>query len=347
MYSRHRNSTHCGHVHDFHRVDDPDRLASMLREYHFDDWDSVLNFVIHKGLDPDDIMNDIAAADPDASPAARTGFLWGTVLALKASSVDPSVAALAITRGLKEFCLPRSTADTSCLAEGLGRLASLLLQRWTNGMAIVGSRIPSGYIELFREVARCAESLRHQKWDLLVLCKPNGFTGHMFGNREYISAEVQFSQADDYLRVVQSSVAGRSHGSLPVVYMAHTVEQGIAILEFEHANLCLALSEPEAALFAHPIVGTYARRARSSGRTVRTAAIEMPKTKEAGTDMISTVSAYMIGMYADFEVSNIERDAKAMEDVGFPGISGIGTVEAIMMLSQRVTNTLRQSQSPD
>lgn len=332
---------------DVHKLDDSARFESLFKEYHFDDWNSVLAFVIRNGMDIDGIIGDVAEADPDAGPAARNGFIWGTALALKASSVDPSIAALTIAQGLKDFTLPRSPADTSRFAEGLGRLASLLLQRWTNGMAIVGSRIPSGYIEMFRELARCAESLRSQKWDLLVLCKPFGSTGHVFGNREYVHAEVQFSRADDYLRVAQSTVADRPHGSLPVVYMAHTVEQGIAILEFEHANLCLALSEPEAALFAHPIVGTYARLARSSGRTVRTAAIEMPKTKEAGTDMISPVSAYMIGMYADFEVHDIERDAKEMEDVGFPGISGIGAVKSIMMLAQRVTSALKRSQSPD
>mgnify|MGYP000867177622 CR=1 FL=1 len=330
-----------------HAQDDPKRIEHRFKDAGFDSWSSITSYLHTRNVDINGIVDDINAADPAADRVTWAGFIWGAARAVKVSGPDPSMVALGIAQGLEDFTLPLSPAYTSRFAQGLGRLASLLLQRWTGGMAIIGGRIPPGYIEMFWDLAKCAGSLRGRRWNLSVVCRPQGLSENLPGNRGYIPAEVEFSQQPGFLRVSRSSAADRPQGSPPVIYQVAAVEQGMAILEFEHIQLCATISEPEAALFAHPIAGTYLRRARAAGKLARALAVVTPETGGGNMDTVSLISTYMAGMYTDFEVCGIERDARGMEAAGFPGISGTGAVKTIMALAHRITAAIRKSQSPD
>lgn len=321
---------------DVHKLDNPSRIKGIIQDSHFESWHAVTDFVNSFAIDVDGLANDLHAADPSVGTTALAGLIWGTALALKMKAFDPCTAAVWIARGLGDFTLPGSHACETRFADGYGRLASMLLQRGLYTMSIVGGRIPDGFVGVFSRLAKLAERLRGQNWDILVLCRKDELQGGFCESEEYLHAEVEFTHDPGWLRVSRSSVARRTGISPPVVYSVSSVAEGVAVLDFERANLCMALSEPDAVMFAHPIIGAYVRQTRGGGRLVRAAAVEIQDTGSHCEDMASRVSAYMIGMYADFEVHGIILDSKKMENAGFIGISGLGAVEMIMALALRV-----------
>ena len=319
-----------------HKLDNPSRIKGIIQDSHFASWQAVIDFVNSFDIDVDELANDLHVADPAAGVAALTGLIWGTALALKIKVFDPCTAAVWIARGLGDFTLPGSPACEARFADGLGRLSSVLLRRGLYTMAIVGSLIPDGFVKMFSRLAKLASRLRGQKWDILLLCRKDELQEGLCGSEAYLHADVEFTHEPGWLRVSRSTAVHRPNNSPPVMYPASTVEEGVAVLDFERANLCMALSEPDAVMFAHPIIGAYVRQTRGGGRLVRAVAVDI---QEAGPDcdnMAARLSASMIGMYADFEVHGIILDSKKMENVGFPGISGLGAVETIMVLAHRV-----------
>lgn len=327
---------------DVHASDDPVRIESIVKKARFDSWQAVVDFVRSYGIDVDEVAGDMHRADPAADTTALSGFIWGMALALKIVAHDPGTAAVWIARGLGDFTLPGSPAWENRVAEGYGKFVSLLLQRWINPMAIIGSQIPDGYVEECSQLAKQAAQLRSQTWDVFVLCRKDDLQGMDGLKREdgYLHAETEFVREPGLLRVSRSTAVHRPSDSPPVVYSVSTVEEGVAILDFERANLCIALSDSEAALFAHPIAGIYTRQARGSGRLVRAVAVQSQEIQPGCEDFASRASAHMVHMYADFGIHAVSQDATRLHNLGFPGISALGAIKATMTFAHRVAGAL-------
>ena len=324
---------------DVNTGDDLSRIESKIRDAGFESWQAVVDSVLGYGIDTDKVIGVLRLTDPAAGAAAMSGFVWGMALALKSKDNDPSNAASWIARGMDDFTLPGSVACDSRIAAGLGKFASTLIQKFSNVMAIVGGWVPSETMEALLRLANQAGRLRGQKWNTLVLCREEESRKRLCGMDGYFHAVAEFSRELGWLRVSRSTAFDRPDKSHSIVYAAPTVEEGLAILDFEMANLCIALSEPEAAMFAHPVVGTYARKARRIDRIVNAVAIEILEVGTGRGDM-ALLSSYMIDMYTDLNIRGIGMDAQAMENMGFPKISGTGAVEVIMMLAHRVAAAL-------
>lgn len=323
-----------------HDMDDRARIEARVRDGRFDSWDAVVSAVESHGISVCEIERNLRAADPAFGGTALSGFIWGIALALRAKANDPYSAASWIARGLGDFTLPDSPAHADRFAEGYGKFASMLLRRWSLVMAIVAGRIPDGFVEPLSRIAKQAGQFRGQTWQILVLCKGEGPPDCLGAADGYLHADVEFSREPGWLRVSRSTAVHRPVDSPPVVYVATTVEEGVAILDFESANLCIALSEPEAVMFAHPVVGAYARQSRGTSRLVRTVAMEMPKFGTRCSELMSRVSGYMVNMYADLHVHGIGLDAGEMENTGFPEISGVGAVETLMAVACQTAASL-------
>jgi hypothetical protein len=328
-------------VPEVHKLDDPARIEKLIKDSHFESWDAVTGFVAGYEILIADVGENLHAADPNAGMSSRSAFLWGTALALKLRSYDPCTAAIWIARGLHDFTLPEGSANKAGFADGFGKLASILLQGWMNGMAIIGTNCPEETIQNFSSLAKLAEKLRGRKWDVMVLCDREKFQEHLFDG-EFKRVEVEFVCEAEQLRVTRSTTAMRKGNTSVSVFPVSIVEEGVAVLEFEAPNLCITLSTSSELLFAHPIAGIYARKARSAGRLIRVCAAECQEEYLDCKDQTSNISRYMADLYADFILRGIVLDAEGMESVGFPMISGAGAIKAIMKLAHRVASVLKQ-----
>jgi hypothetical protein len=325
---------------DVHKLDNPSRIEGIIQDFNFKSWQAVVDFVNSFAINVDELANDLHVTNPAAGSTALNGLIWGAALALKIKTFDPCTAAVCIARGLGDFALPGSPACEARFADGYGRLASMLLQRGLYTMAIVGDRIPDSFVEAFSKLAKQAARLRRQKWDVLLLCRGDELREGFCGSDGDIHAEVEFVRDHGWFRVSRSTALHRPSNSPPVVYSVSTVEESVAILDFERANLCIALSGSEAVMFAHPVVGAYVRQARGRGRLARAVAVEIQEVGTSFEDLASRVSAYMVDMYADLDVHGISLDVRKMENMGFPEISGLGAVEALMTFAHRVAAAL-------
>ncbi|HOH81651.1 MAG TPA: hypothetical protein PLS25_08475, partial [Methanoregulaceae archaeon] len=176
-----------------------------------------------------------------------------------------------------------------------------------------------------------------------IVCREENLSKGMRARRDCLFAEVEFTREPGWLRVKRSSVAQRTRRSPPVVYPVSTVEEGVAVLTFEQTNLCIALSEPDAALFAHPVAGLYTKDARQSGRLIRAAAMDLYDGTAVSDNLLSQITSYMIDMYADMRLYGLHMDTAEMMQEGFPEISGIGAIEATMVCANLVSAALKRS----
>jgi len=323
-----------------HDLDDRARIEARIRDARFDSWEAVVDSVESHGIGVGEIERNLRAADPTFGGTALSGFVWGIALALRSKADEPRSASSWIAGGLKDFSLPESLACAAGFAEGYGKLASILIGRWSFVMAIVGGRVPFELVDALSKLAKQAARLRDQRWDILVLCEGEESREHLCGMGEYLRAEVEFAREPGWLRVSRSTAVRRPSNSPPVVYAASTVEEGVAILDFESANLCLSLSGPEAVTFAHPVVGVYYRQTFGGNRLVRAVAIEPPEATADGDDLMPRLSRYMVNMYAHLQIHGIGMAANEMEKNGFVRISSVGCVDAMMTLAHRVAAAL-------
>ncbi len=326
-----------------HELDNIVRIESILGDYHFSSWRSVVDMAKRYSFYPATIAELVRRVDPAAGPSAVSGFIWGAVLALKAKAFDPGNAAIWISRGLGDFVLRDSMVYKSGFSEGYGKFASILLNPLVPPLAVICGRIPDGLVGSFsRLVAKVAE-LRFRSWDIIVVCREENLSKNAKERHECLFAEVEFTREPGWLRVKRSSVAQRTRRSPPVVYPVSTVEEGVAVLTFEQTNLCIALSESDAALFAHPVAGLYTKDARQSGRLIRAAAMDLYDGTAVSDNLLSQITSYMIDMYADMRLYGLHMDTAEMMQKGFPEISGIGAIEATMACANLVAVALKRS----
>lgn len=84
------------------------------------------------------------------------------------------------------------------------------------------------------------------------------------------------------------------------------------------------------------------KKARSAGRLIRVCAAGYQEAYLDCNDQSCNISRYMSDLYADFILRGINLDARGMESLGFPMISGAGAIKALMKLAHRVASVLKQ-----
>jgi tetrahydromethanopterin S-methyltransferase subunit B len=312
-----------------HPVNDNECITNIARNFHFDSWQAVLDFVEDYGISINMVAENMHLADTDADMSAFYGIVLGIALALKIRADDPSFAAFSIARGLEEFTLPGSKAYVERFAEGYGRLASFLLQKGLSTIAVIGRHVPDSLIDIFLKLANHSASIRGREWNILLVCGED-----ICEKGKYRHAEVEFINCNGHLRVSSSTAANMRRGLDPVLYEVTTVEEGIAVLDFEKADLCIALSGTGSMLFEHPIAGIYVRKRRKTGGLARVVAVDIQEQTGNNAEASQIVSSYMIEIYADAHIRGIGRDAKNMKNLGFPEIGAAGALEAIMIFSR-------------
>ncbi len=325
---------------DVNKLDDFTRIESKIKDTRlFESWREVIDFVYNFKITPHDVSEVIMVSDPGSGKDAVSGFIWGIALALKAADNDPCNIVRTIARGLEDFILPGSFASTVSIAEKFGCFASMMLNKYNRTVAIIGERISICTIETLSSLIREADHLSGEKRHILIICEGSESWEYLRKLDGCFLASAEFSREYGRLRVYSSTTFHRPDESSSVVYAVSNVEEGVAILDFEEANLCVVLAGPGSAMFAHPVVGVYVKKSRRSDRLVRAVALEINEHDDVN-EVLSQLSAYMIDMYTDLHIHCIEFCSKDMEKLGFLEISGAGAVKAIMTLAHIVAAAL-------
>jgi len=320
-------------------LDDPAFFEARLRDARFEPWQSVLDFVESHDIHTKGVADVVRCADAAAGTGAICGFVWGIANALKARANHPCDAATWIAGGLEDMSVPDSCARTSRIAMGYGEFAALLLRRWSLVMAIVGSDFNVDVIAGLAGLARLAGSLRGQGWEVLLIGIGDAVGQRLVDQLGYTPVDVEFSREFGWCRVARTSLSHDRDISVPVVFPVSSVEEGIAVLDLMTANVCIAVSGPQAVTFAHPVVATYARQVRG-GRLIRTVALESSGAKDGESELMDQISNRMVGMYADLQIRAAGLDAEAMRSIGLVRMSSIGVIEALMRLACRTASAL-------
>ena len=320
-------------------LDAPAFFEARIRDSQIHTWESAIDLVTSHGITLAEVADTVQSADPEAGTGAVCGFVWGIANALRARANEPCDTATWIASGLEDMSIPDSCARTAKLARGYGQLAAMLMRRWSTVMAIVDSDPDANLSAGLVHLAEIAGGLRGEEWETILLTARDS-RGSDFAQRlGYTAVDAEFSSEPGWCRVERTSLAQDRDFSVPSVFTVSGIDEGVAVLDFMMANLCISISRPEAVMFAHPVAATYARQVRG-GRLIKTIALDRLSTRDGEQDLMARLSGYMVGMYADLDVRAVGQSANAMRDTGFIRMRSFGVIEALMRLACRTASAL-------
>lgn len=214
---------------------------------------------------------DVEAIVKGVQPIAFENAVWaytlGCAYALKKGITKAADAAEAIGEGLQAFCIPGSVADTRKVGLGHGNLAAKLLREETKCFAFVAGHESFAAAEGAIGIARSANKVRKEPLRVIlnglgkdaafIISRINGFT--------YV--QTKYDQYTDTLTVVKETAYSNGEKAKVRCYGADDVNEGVAIMIKEGADVGITGNSTNPTRFQHPVSGTYKKWALENGKT--------------------------------------------------------------------------------
>jgi len=241
-----------------------DKINAFCTQIGISGLEEARDICLAKGIDVDAIVKSV---QPIAFENAVWAYTLGCAYAIKKGINKAADAAVAIGEGLQAFCIPGSVADTRKVGIGHGNLASKLLREETKCFAFVAGHESFAAAEGAIGLARSANKVRKDPLRVIlnglgkdaafIISRINGFT--------YV--QTQYDQYTDTLNVVKETAYSKGEKSKVRCYGADDVNEGVAIMIKEGADVGITGNSTNPTRFQHPVSGTYKKWALEHGKT--------------------------------------------------------------------------------
>lgn len=221
------------------------------------------NICLQKGIDVEKIVKGI---QPIAFENAVWAYTVGCAYAIKNGIHKASAAAEAIGLGLQAFCIPGSVADVRKVGIGHGNLAAMLLREETQCFAFVAGHESFAAAEGAIGIAKSANKVRKNPLRVIlnglgkdaayIISRINGFT--------YV--QTKYDQCTDELTIVREVAFSEGEKAKVRCYGADDVNEGVAIMIKEGADVGITGNSTNPTRFQHPVSGTYKKWAIENGK---------------------------------------------------------------------------------
>jgi hypothetical protein len=219
---------------------------------------------LSKGIDVEAIVKGV---QPIAFENAVWAYTLGCANAIKKGIKKAADAAVAIGEGLQAFCIPGSVADVRKVGLGHGNLAAKLLREETKCFAFVAGHESFAAAEGAIGIARSANKVRKEPLRVIlnglgkdaafIISRINGFT--------YV--QTKYDQYTDTLTIVKETAYSKGEKAKVRCYGADDVNEGVAIMIKEGADVGITGNSTNPTRFQHPVSGTYKKWAIENGKT--------------------------------------------------------------------------------
>ncbi len=241
-----------------------DKINKFLKNAGISSIEEAKNICDQKGIDVEKIVKGI---QPIAFDNAVWAYTVGCAYAIKKGAVKAADAAEAIGQGLQSFCIPGSVADVRKVGLGHGNLAAMLLREDTKCFAFVAGHESFAAAEGAIGIAKSANKVRKNPLRVIlnglgkdaayIISRVNGFT--------YV--QTQYDQCADVLTVVKETPFSVGEKAKVKCYGADDVNEGVAIMIKEGADVGITGNSTNPTRFQHPVSGTYKKWAIENGKT--------------------------------------------------------------------------------
>ena len=239
------------------------KLQPVLEKYGFQDFESVRDFTLSKGIDVDKIVRSIQTI---AFENAVWAYTLGAAIALKKGVKSAAEAAEAIGEGLQAFCIPGSVADQRQVGVGHGNLAAMLLRENTKCFCFLAGHESFAAAEGAIGIARTANKVRKEplrvilnglgKDAAMIISRINGFT--------YVKTQYDYYTGE--LKIVMEKAYSDGDKAKVRCYGADDVREGVAIMHFEDVDVSITGNSTNPTRFQHPVAGTYKKECIDKGK---------------------------------------------------------------------------------
>lgn len=240
------------------------KINAFLAEKGIASLEEAREICLAKGVDVNAIVKGV---QPIAFENAVWAYTIGCANAIKNNTKTAPEAAEAIGEGLQAFCVPGSVADTRDVGLGHGNLAAKLLREETKCFAFVAGHESFAAAEGAIGIARSANKVRKEPLRVIlnglgkdaayIISRINGFT--------YV--QTKYDQCADVLTVVKETAYSKGDKAKVRCYGADDVNEGVAIMIKEGADVGITGNSTNPTRFQHPVSGTYKKWALENGKT--------------------------------------------------------------------------------
>ncbi|MDD4120033.1 MAG: GGGtGRT protein [Clostridia bacterium] len=239
------------------------KISAFLEGAGISGFEDARNICLQKGIDVEKIVKGI---QPIAFENAVWAYTVGCAYAIKKGINKASVAAEAIGQALQAFCIPGSVADVRKVGLGHGNLAAMLLREETQCFAFVAGHESFAAAEGAIGIAKSANKVRKNPLRVIlnglgkdaayIISRINGFT--------YV--HTKYDQCTDELTIVRELPFSEGEKSKVKCYGADDVNEGVAIMIKEGADVGITGNSTNPTRFQHPVSGTYKKWAIENGK---------------------------------------------------------------------------------
>lgn len=218
---------------------------------------------LNKGIDIDKIVKGVQTI---AFENAVWAYTVGCAYAIKKGVTKAADAAKAIGEALQAFCIAGSVADVRKVGLGHGNLGAMLLTEETQCFAFVAGHESFAAAEGAIGIAKSANKVRKSPLRVIlnglgkdaayIISRINGFT--------YV--ETQYDQCLDELIIVKEIAFSKSERAKVRCYGSDDVNEGVAIMIKEGADVGITGNSTNPTRFQHPVSGTYKKWALENGK---------------------------------------------------------------------------------
>ena len=240
-----------------------DKINKSLAEYGIKDIEAAKAICDEKGIDVEAIVKGV---QPIAFENAVWAYTVGAAIAIKKGCAKASDAAKAIGIGLQSFCIPGSVAENRKVGLGHGNLAAMLLSEETECFAFLAGHESFAAAEGAIGIAKTANKVRKNPLKVIlnglgkdaafIISRINGFT--------YV--QTKFDYYTEKLTVVKETAYSDGDRAKVRCYGADDVNEGVAIMQFEHVDVSITGNSTNPTRFQHPVAGTYKKWAVENGK---------------------------------------------------------------------------------
>ncbi|NLT18396.1 MAG: hypothetical protein BWX72_01099 [Firmicutes bacterium ADurb.Bin080] len=239
------------------------KISAFLEGAGISGLEEAKNICLQKGIDVEKIVKGI---QPIAFENAVWAYTVGCAYAIKNGIHKASAAAEAIGLGLQAFCIPGSVADVRKVGIGHGNLAAMLLREETQCFAFVAGHESFAAAEGAIGIAKSANKVRKNPLRVIlnglgkdaayIISRINGFT--------YV--QTKYDQCTDELTIVREVAFSEGEKAKVRCYGADDVNEGVAIMIKEGADVGITGNSTNPTRFQHPVSGTYKKWAIENGK---------------------------------------------------------------------------------
>lgn len=321
-----------------------DKINAVLAQYQIDSLDKAQELTLSKGINIEELVKGV---QPIAFDNAVWAYIVGAAIAIQKAATNVQEIAQSIGEGLQAFTVPGSVAEQREVGLGHGRLASMLLDEKTRTFAFVAGHESFAAAEGALGITKYADRVRKQPLKVIL----NGLgkdAANIIGRvTGFTFVETSFDFKNGEVHIVKEKRYTNDNRAKVRIYGAESVDEGIAIMKLEQADISITGNSTNPTRFQHPVVATYKKwclengkpffSVASGGGTGRTLHPDNLAAGPASYGMTDTMGR----MHSDAQFAGSSSVPSHVDMMGFIGMGNNPMVGATVALAVKVAVVLK------